>query len=399
MAGVAGRDWSTAASEPIDSQTLAGVRRFSAALLAKAIANKGNVLVSPASVFLALAMTMNGADKDTRVAMLKTLAGQGINADLVNRSSRALMASLARSSGKTTVSIANAIWFRDGFRPNLAFLQANADYYRASAVRLDFADPAAPGIINGWVNDRTHGLIKTLVNQISPTTVMFLVNTLYFKSDWQSPFEKAETRPAAFQAPSGAVTAEFMHQTAKLRYFSGEAGGKHGGPVTGIALPYDDGQFTYFALQTEPGISPREWLASQDEASLFDTLSGLMAQKANFTVSLALPKYEAAFDDSLVDDLTALGMGVAFDGARADFSLLNETPAKGLFISEVRHKTFIKVDEKGTEAAAATSVAIDESMPAYDRELVFDRPFIYGILDTKTGMPLFAGILENPAAK
>ena len=143
-------------------------------------------------------------------------------------------------------------------------------------------------------------------------------------------------------------------------------------------------------------IDTRTWLNSQEPADLFGTISAMMAQKANTSVMLALPRYEVSFEDSLINELETMGMGIAFDGALADFSRLNESRTKGLFISEVKHKTVIRVDEKGTEAAAVTSVAIDESANWADIELVFDRPFIYGIMDLKTNLPLFVGILEDP---
>ena len=133
--------------------------------------------------------------------------------------------------------------------------------------------------------------------------------------------------------------------------------------------------------------------------TLFQNISGMMAQKANFTVSLAMPKFESRYEDSLLNELNRLGMGIAFDPGRADFSQMNESHEKNLFISEVKHKTFVRVDEKGTEASAVTSVEIrTTSMPSSDKQLTLDRPFLYGIMDLKTGLPLFVGIMENPAA-
>ena len=391
MANIQAAKWSDATDKP-DPFVLKSFNRFSVALLQESIKQKktGNVMISPVSVFLALAMTLNGADGETRDAMLNVLADDGITVDMVNAASRAWISRLTKTGEKTALSIANSIWFRDGFQPYQPFLQANADFYRASARQLDFADQASADIINDWVDQETHGLIEKIIEKISPTTVMFLINTIYFKSDWQTPFEKAETRKKTFNSPSGPVDAEFMHRIAPMSYFSGDG-------VVGVMLPYDNGQFAYFAMLPEDSVTPREWLAAQDKAALFEKISRLMAQKANFTVQLMLPKYEAEYEDSLVDDLSTLGMDIAFGGA-ADFSRLNAQRAKGLYISEVKHKTFIKVDEKGTEAAAATSVAIDESLPASDIQLTFDQPFIYGIMDWETGTPLFVGILENPAA-
>ena len=142
-------------------------------------------------------------------------------------------------------------------------------------------------------------------------------------------------------------------------------------------------------------------MEKQGETDLFASLSSWMAQAEKRQVMLALPRYKASYEDSLVDELEALGMALAFDGGRADFSRLVAAGSKGLYISEVKHKTFISVDEKGTEAAAATSVAIDESAALIDDtdKLVFDRPFVYGIMDLSLGLPLFAGILTDPLAE
>ncbi len=393
MAGVKSAVFTSPATDP-DPEIMRQIRRFAAALLKEASKNKGNVMVSPASVFLALAMTVNGADQQTRADMIKVLSRDGITVDQINQVSRNWIRGLEVSGGKTTLSIANSIWFRDSFDPDPAFLQANADSFDAGARQLDFSSAQAPDLINGWVDENTHGLIKKIIDKINPSTVMFLINTVYFKSDWLEPFEKAASRTRPFASPTGPVEVEFMHRIGPMNYFSGQMAA--GDDVEGVALPYENGRFAYFAVLPPAGKNPREWLMAEDSASFFTDLAAFMAQKANFTVSLALPKYKAEFDDSLINELEALGMGIAFDGGRADFSLLSKSRSKGLYISEVKHKTFITVDEKGTEAAAATSVAIDESMPSYDKELVFDQPFLYGIMDLSTGVPLFAGILENP---
>jgi len=169
--------------------------------------------------------------------------------------------------------------------------------------------------------------------------------------------------------------------------------------ATGVALPYADERFAYFALLPDKEMTPREWLAKQDQ-SLFTDLARLVAQKPKYTVQLATPKFEAHYEDSLLNELTALGMGIAFDPDQADFSQMNEQHNKDLYISEVKHKTFIRVDEKGTEASAATSVEVQVTCaPQFDKELILDRPFLYGAMDLQTGIPLFVGIMENPAAE
>ena len=181
---------------------------------------------------------------------------------------------------------------------------------------------------------------------------------------------------------------DMMHRTEPMKYFTAEKG-------RGIILPYINQQFAYFAMLPDEGIEPRAWLSSYLDVAFFDQI-GQAAQAPDQVVALSLPRYEASYEDTLNDELNIMGMGIAFDGARADFSNLSASKTKGLYISEVRHKTKIRVDEKGTEAAAATSVAIDESAVQSDIDLVFDRPFIYGIMDLKTNLPLFIGLLEDP---
>ncbi len=390
MGSVQAASWSET-PDRLDNEMATAISRFSAGLFKASTAKNGNVMVSPASVFLALAMTLNGADGETRSSMLNVLAGEGVTVDMINKASRDWITWLGKTGGKTTLSIANSIWFREGFKPYQPFLQSNADYFRAGAKKLDFADQTSADVINAWVNESTRGTIKKIIEKISPSTVMFLINSIYFKSDWQTPFEKNETRSMAFNTPKGPVDVDFMHRIDKMSYFSGNG-------ATGVALPYDNGQFAYFALLPDGQTTPREWMAQQDQSNLFNSISALMAQKSNFTVDLAMPKFEVSYEDSLNDELTLLGMANAFDPGQADFSQMNEQRAKGLYISEVKHKTFIRVDEKGTEAAAVTSVAIDESAVQSDKLLKFDRPFLYGIIDLATGIPLFAGIMEDPAA-
>lgn len=365
--------------------------RFAAALAKASAENKGNVMISPASVLFALAMTLNGANGETRTAMLQTLANQGITVDLINQASCDWMTLLAKSSEKTSVSIANSIWFDQAFVPDKPFLQVNADFYGAAARKFDFRDPATVGVINAWVKEATKGKIDQIIDQIRADAVMYLINAVYFKSDWLTPFDKNDTHPQIFHAPDSDLQTDFLHRTGKMSWFAGS-------DATGVTLPYENGQFAFFALLPDGSTTPREWLAKQNEQTLFATIAGMMAQKSNVTVDLAMPKFESRYEDSLKDELSRLGMEIAFAPDRADFSLMNESHEKNLYIGDVKHKTFIRVDEKGTEAAAVTSVEIrTTALPQSDKQLTLDKPFLYGIMDLKTGMPLFVGIMEKPA--
>jgi len=378
--------------DQIDKNIKKEINAFSADLFKKSAENEGNIMISPISVYLALAMTLNGAEGETKAAMLDVLADQGLTVDMINDACRSWIALLERTDSKTKLEIANSIWFDQDFTPYKPFLQKNADFFNADINKLDFNDPNAPKIINKWVKEATHNTIDKIVNSIDPDVVMYLINAVYFKSNWQTEFNKNNTRDRTFNTPDGPITTPFMHRLGRMTYFSINK-------ATGVALPYADERFAYFALLPDKEMTPREWLAKQDQ-SLFTDLARLVAQKPKYTVQLATPKFEAHYEDSLTDELTELGIGIAFDPDLADFSQMNEQHSKGLYISEVKHKTFIRVDEKGTEASAATSVEVQvTSAPQSDKELIFDRPFLYGVMDLQTGIPLFVGIMENPAAE
>ena len=365
---------------------------FAVDLFKKSAENKGNIMISPASVYLALAMTLNGADGETKTAMLDVLADPGLTVDLINNACRSWIDLLEKTDSKTKLEIANSIWFDQDFTPYKPFLQKNADYFAADIKKLNFNDRNTPKIINNWVKEATHNTIDKIVDSIDPDVVIYLINAVYFKSDWQTEFNKNNTRDRTFNTPDGTIETPFMHRLDRMTYFSINK-------ATGVALPYADQKFAYFALLPDKEMTPREWLAEQDQ-SLFNDLARLMAKKPKYTVQLAMPKFEVHYEDSLLNELTELGMGIAFDPDQSDFSQMNEQHTKDLYISEVKHKTFIRVDEKGTEASAATSVEVRvTSAPQFDKELTLDRPFLYGIMDLQTGMPLFVGIMENPAAE
>ncbi len=364
--------------------------RFSAALLKESAGNDGNVMISPASVFLALAMTLNGADTETRDAILKTLVNQGITREEINQTSRDWMALLDKTGEKTTLKIANSIWFDQDFAPYIPFLQTNADYFGAGARKLNFRDPESVDVINSWVNDATRGTIEEIVQEIPEDAIMYLINAIYFKSDWKTPFDKADTRKRIFNSSAGQIETEFLNRIGTMNWF--EING-----TEGVALPYENEQFAYFALLPTGNQTPREWITKQDENVLFTELTDLMKSDSATSVALSMPKFESEYKDSIKNELSKLGMEIAFLPNRADFSLMNESRTKDLFIGDVIHKTFVRVDEKGTEAAAVTSVEMRTTgMPISEKELVFDKPFVYGIMDLDSGMPLFVGIMEKP---
>ncbi|MDW7657041.1 MAG: serpin family protein [Bacillota bacterium] len=363
------------------------VADFSLKLLVESLNNSGNILVSPASVYLALAMTINGADGETRDAMMAALSSAGLSEELLNAASRDWITLLEQTGDKTELFISNSIWVRDGYPVDASFLQRNADFFRAGAYTLDFGLPAAVTTINDWVKTATRSKIDKIVDEIDPDVMMYLINAIYFKSDWKNPFAGDSTREGLFQSPDGEITVKYMNETASMDLIKQD-------DIRGIWLPYVDASFGFFAILPDEDTDVRDWIATLDSA----TLSSLIDARQSASVTLALPKFEVSYEDSLIDELAKLGMGVAFTGV-ADFSRMNAEGISDLFISEVKHKTFCRVDEKGTEAAAVTSVEMRlTSIPVSDETLNFDRPFLYGIMDTRTGVPLFLGIMEAPEA-
>lgn len=375
------------APNTIDSRFQKSLLDFSWNLFQESSQNDQNVLISPASVYLALGMTYNGADTETRQAIIETLSAAGLSEEEFNAACRDYISILQTMGDKTELSVANAIWYRQGFNPDKSFLQKNADYFAAEAKALDFSKLESLEIINNWVKDETRGTIDKIIDEIDPAVVMYLMNAVYFKSDWQEPFDAADTVESQFHGINGPITAKFMNRTGEMDYINKDG-------INGIMLPYDDGRFRFFALLPEEGTDARTFISQMDG----DAINSFLQSIKKGYVGLALPKFETRFEDSLKDELAHMGMEVAFDPDNADFSKMNQEREKNLYISEILHKTFCRVDELGTEASAVTSVEIRfTSMPAQpDIQISFDRPFVYGIVDIVTGAPLFLGLMENP---
>jgi serine protease inhibitor len=381
------------APDRIDNAFRASLLDFAWDLFQVSSENEGNILISPASVFLALGMTYNGSDSETRQAMMETLKAADLSLQEFNEACRDYISILRVMGGKTELSVANSIWYRQGFTISHDFLQTNANYFDARFQSLDFGKPAAIGTINKWVQTQTKNTIDRIIDEINPLTYMFLINAVYFKSDWKEPFDAANTRAKDFDSPDGSITVDFMNRTGEMDYFDNKG-------VQGVILPYDDGRFKFFAVLPEVNTDIRAFIYELDGAAILDYLMSVKRQD----IVLSLPKFETRFEDRLNDELSGMGMAIAFDPNRADFSLMLDNPGKAkenLYIGEVRHKTFCRVDELGTEASAVTSVEMRTTgmIAEPETKLIFDRPFIYGIVDEVTGAPLFLGIMENPLEK
>ena len=370
--------------EPITPEAAAAASDFALRLFQAANNPDQNTLISPLSVLCALAMTANGAEDETLLQMESTL---GMQRDLYNEFFYSYLSAL-RSNDSTALKLANSIWFADrsGFEPKEAFLATNAACYDADAYLAPFDDSTVREI-NGWVNEKTDGMIPSILDQIPDDAVMYLVNALAFDAKWSQPYAEYEVSPGEFTAADGTKQkVEFMHSE-EGTYLSDD-------DATGFIKYYLGRDFAFVALLPDEGVSVDEYLNSLDG----EKLQNLLANRSQETVDTVMPKFEMQTSMELSEVLRAMGMERPFDSENADFSSLGTSQAGNLSISCILHKTFIAVAEDGTRAGAVAAI---EEVAACEPEeepkkVRLDRPFVYMLIDCDTDLPFFIGTMLNP---
>ncbi|HSQ19118.1 MAG TPA: serpin family protein [Blastocatellia bacterium] len=377
-------------SDNIDGRLVSANTRFGFKLfsgVAKQDAGK-NVFISPASVGLALAMTYNGAVGETKQGMERALEVQGMNHDELNRAYAELKATLENPDPKVELTIANSLWAKKGITFNPDFIQRNKQFYGAEVTALDFGDPNAPAIINSWVAHNTKGKIDKIVDQIDVQSILFLINAIYFKGKWAVEFDKAKTKEDPFTTGAGEQKPHpMMHQSGNYSYYEGK-------DFQAVSLPYGAGRVSMYIFLPAKGTSLDSFQKSLTAANW----DGWMKQFAETKGEVVLPRFKVEYEIALNEVLKALGMGIAFDPDRADFSGIVQSSER-VFISRVKHKTFAEINEEGTEAAAVTSVemrATSAMRPQKTFRMIVDHPFFCAIRDNKTGTLLFMGSITDP---
>jgi len=376
----------TAEKNLIESDNSFGLKLFK--MVNQSEASGENIFISPLSVAMALGMTYNGANGSTQEAMQQTLELSGLTLEEVNESYRHLIDLLTQLDPKVQFDIANSIWYREDFQqPEAEFLTNCNDYFDALVTRLNFTDPNAAAIINAWVDENTKGKIKEIVRPpIDPLTVMFLINAIYFKGTWTYQFDEDLTRDDMFFLPDGSETScNMMAQKALHMYYSNNR-------FQAIDMLYGQGSFTMTIFLPYWEIDLDAFIATMEPDSLQHWISHFYSD----TVDVYLPRFTLEYELSLNDALTALGMGIAFTPYAADFTKMYQDA--DIYISAVKHKTFVKVNEEGTEAAAVTSVemgatSVDPIMPITFRA---DHPFVFMIRENESGTILFIGKIVDP---
>jgi serine protease inhibitor len=355
---------------------------FGFALLQKLApqAKDQNVFISPLSIGIALSMVADGAAGSTRSAIARTLGFSGGSFAPANA---ALMHALT-ANHDAQVGVANALWFRQDIPPKAAYVNLLKSNYGAQAQALQFGNPSAAAAINGWTKAHTLGLIEKLVTQTQKSDFAYLTNALAFKADWTQPFKKSDTRPRPFTNADGSKPiVPTMTETGTFK----EADGKY---FSALRMTYGKGGYAAYIILPNAGMSAASALTYLSAKNFDGIASAMTAQR----VQVMLPKFTATYGTSLVNALKSLGMGIAFTG-QADFSPMH-APPPGLTISDVRHQTYVRVDEKGTTAAAATSVTIGmTAIEAPPKQFIVNRPFILALRDETTGSLLFIGVINN----
>ncbi len=353
---------------------------FAVRLFQACLEDDRSTVISPVSVLYALSMTANGAGGNTLAQMDSVL---GMDVSTRNDYLRSYRAALPTGE-KSKLHIANSIWFTEDesltVRPE--FLQANADSYGADIYQLPF-DHAALGAINGWVDQNTDGMIPSILDELSPDTIMVLVNAVAFDAQWQKVYEERQVWSEVFTTEAGVRTEVDMLHSSENMYLETDN-------ATGFVKYYAGADYAFAALLPNEGVTVRELAEGLTGAEV----TALLSSPQYTTVDVTMPKFESTYDVEMTDILMAMGMPDAFDGNAADFSGIGTSTKGNLFIAKALHKAYIAVDEQGTKAGAATAVVMETTaaMPPEDKkEVILDRPFVYMIFDREAKLPLFIG--------
>ncbi|MFB2770349.1 serpin family protein [Pelatocladus sp. BLCC-F211] len=365
----------------INANTKFGFKLFEEVLKQE---NNKNVFISPASIAIALDMTYNGASGSTQQAMAKALELQGLSIQEINSSNTALKQLLENPDPQIQLSIANSLWANQevSFKPD--FLKTIQDSYQSKVTNLNFQDSGSVATINSWVKENTRGKIDKIVESIKPDQVLFILNAIYFKGRWTNEFDKQQTAQQPFYLTSANQKQHpMMSQKGKYKYYENEQ-------FQAVSLPYGkDGKISFYVFLPKQNLSLKSFYQNLNS----DNWEKWMSQFSQQEGFIRLPRFKMDYEVRLNDALQALGMGEAFTN-KADFSQMGENFA----ISEVKHKTFVEVNEEGTEAAATTSVGIVQtSLPVNEPfRMIVDRPFFCAMRDNQTGSILFMGSILNP---
>ncbi len=380
------RELSSAETELIEADNSFGLKLF------KEINTEtpdSNVFISPLSISMALGMTYNGAAGSTEEAMRTTLEFGNLSRGEINESYKSLIELLEEIDSDVKFNIANSIWYKYDRPFKQDFFERCRDYFDARVSPLDFNQTeAVKDTINNWVEENTNGRIKDILDYVHPLAVMYLVNAIYFNGNWTYQFNEEDTKDEPFHLPGGGTKdCKMMEVKSRFKYFEDSA-------MQAIDIPYGNGNYSMTVILPQYGEDIEEFIAGLTKGQWDEWMN-------NFTedsVNLFLPKLKLEYktDSILKEVLKDMGMEIAFDQFRANFTGMADP--SNIWIGRVIHKAFLEIDEEGTEAAAATVVEMLESaVPVPGHPTIFvNRPYIFAIRENHSGTILFIGKIIEP---
>ncbi len=344
-----------------------------------------NIMISPASVSIALGMAYNGAETTTRDAFEQVLNYEGLTRGEVNEITKELIRVLVTNVKGNLLEIANSMWYDEGFPVKQDFIDLNSNYYNAEIRELDFRQASAVKTINDWVSDKTHDKIDKIIDSISPETMMILINAIYFNCVWEVEFDPEDTREQPFYTEDkqvfGHVDMMSMESTFNVSFTEA---------FSAVELPYKNNKFSMFLFLPPEGSSVDD-LIEQLDGKTWNSWIGEFQEMKDFTVTM--PKFKFEYERSMADDLKDMGLEIAFTD-EADFSGISPID---LLISDVIHKTYIDVNEEGTEAAAVTAIVFETTAIGPSSVIRLDRPFLFAITENSSKSILFTGKVSEPS--
>lgn len=350
-----------------------------------------NQFYSPYSIHVALSMAMNGNEGEALEEYLKVLGFGSRTVEEANAGAKDLTEFLLQVDPKVKLAIANAIWYRHDYQVKVPFKQTAEKFYQAEVSGIDVLNPNAVDIINNWIAQQTEGKIQDMLDRVPPDAVMYLVNAIYYKADWKYRFDKEKTEKAPFFVSPGKQVQVDMMGLGK----AGTIKSYHAGDFAYLEIPYSTGQYSMGILLPED-----HHLAEAEKAFTLENLELWRTKAMERNVLLKMPRFRLRQKmENMADDLMAMGLKIPFKFDARNFTLLFDNPTDLLKINRVIHDAVIEIDEKGSEAAAATVVEAVEltSLPSGPPTITLDRPFIFFIQEKHSGAILFMGKLSDPS--
>lgn len=348
---------------------------------------KENIMISPLSISVAFAMAYNGADKDTKTEMEKAMKLNGLTKEQINNSYKLLIKALQSLDEKVVFEIANAIFYADGFTVKPDFLTINKTVYDAEVEKLNFSSQSAVDRINDWVSDKTNDKITKIIENLSPLDRMVLLNAIYFNGIWTNKFDEKGTHNLSFTKTNGTILeVPMMQKEEKLNYTANSL-------FSAVKMPYGNGQYNMIVMLPATGKNSQNVI---DALSFSNWKKWMTEFETKDPVVVTMPRFKFAFETKLNDVLKKMGMNKAFQPNVADFSKIAD---EDLYISSAIHKSFIDVNENGTEAAAVTSITFTTTSAGNEPpKTIFyvDKPFVFAITEKDTDAILFIGEVNHP---